>query len=128
MSFAKKGLCLLAAGLMFVPVHALAQNAPAKKGTVPECRVLPPQKADQIKDRFEERLFKRVDTNRDNAISREEFLRQASQRFDRLDVNRDGKLSREEIHSELMGTEVRVREGKSFELFRHGKAAPVPQP
>ncbi|UDF04239.1 hypothetical protein [Asticcacaulis sp. AND118] len=61
------------------------------------------KRADDMREKFEDRLFQRTDANQDNFISREEFLKQANDRFDRLDVNKDGKLSREEVRAELKG-------------------------
>lgn len=71
------------------------------------------KRADDMREKFEDRLFQRTDTNQDNFISREEFLRQANERFDRLDVNKDGKLSREEVRAELKGPD-KTRMGKKL--------------
>lgn len=44
-----------------------------------------------------ERMLKRVDTNNDGAISRDEMRTQAEKRFARRDANGDGKLTAEEL-------------------------------
>jgi iduronate 2-sulfatase len=60
-----------------------------------------PQAARQLQDRTA--LFERKDTNRDNRLTREEFLANqpdpadASKRFERFDANKDGILSRDEF-------------------------------
>jgi hypothetical protein len=38
------------------------------------------------------RMLERVDTNKDGAISREEFRAAAAARFERMDANRDGRI------------------------------------
>jgi hypothetical protein len=42
------------------------------------------------------RMMMRADANNDGAISREEFVAQATRRFERLDLNRDGKIDQAE--------------------------------
>ncbi|MDC7693916.1 hypothetical protein PQU94_06425 [Asticcacaulis sp. DXS10W] len=91
-------LSLMAAGLMMAATPVFAQ-ATLWQERMQEHR----KRADEMREKFEERLFKRADSNQDNFISREEFLKQANERFDRLDVNKDGKLSREEVRAELKG-------------------------
>ncbi len=72
--------------LLLLPIAALAQSGPpqgAAPGS-PAPRRLPPD----------------MDTDRDGAISREEFMAahaRAEQAFDKLDTNGDGAISRDEF-------------------------------
>lgn len=42
------------------------------------------------------RMMMRADANGDGAISRDEFVAQATRRFERLDLNRDGRIDQAE--------------------------------
>jgi Ca2+-binding EF-hand superfamily protein len=44
-----------------------------------------------------EAAFKKLDTNNDSSISKEEFLATAQARFTKIDKNADGKISKEEF-------------------------------
>ncbi len=67
----------------------------------PQIAVTKPLTAKQIQDRTA--LFEKKDTNKDNHLTRDEFLAnqpdaaEAPRRFDRFDANKDGVLSRDEF-------------------------------
>jgi Ca2+-binding EF-hand superfamily protein len=58
--------------------------------------------------------LKRLDSDRDGAVTREEFLRPLKERFVRLDTNKDGRLTGEEMSAPL-------RERAEFRLKRQMK-------
>ena len=79
-------------------LRAILAGLPEAKPQI--ARVRPPT-AKQIQDRTA--LFERKDKNRDNHLTREEFLAgqpdpaEAPKRFERFDTNKDGILSRDEF-------------------------------
>ena len=48
------------------------------------------------------RRWDKLDTNHDGFVSKDEYLREASERFDLADTNHDGKLSKEEAETFFM--------------------------
>jgi hypothetical protein len=52
---------------------------------------------------FKKRFFDKLDTNFDEVVTREEFLRQARLQFEALDRNHNGKLTRDEIGGNANG-------------------------
>lgn len=52
------------------------------------------------------RMVRMADTNKDGAVTRDEFTAMAGQHFDRMDANHDGKLTKEErkaAHAKMKG-------------------------
>lgn len=60
---------------------------------------------------LESEMFKRMDTNGDGVISKQEFMEQAEKRFKRLDANGDGQITREEIESAAQNMRQRAGAG-----------------
>ncbi len=79
-------------------MRAMLAKLPEAK---PQIAIAKPLTAKQIQDRTA--LFEKKDTNKDNELTRAEFLAgqpdptEAPKRFERFDVNKDGKLSRDEF-------------------------------
>jgi len=90
------GFCaILLAGGAGAPERAEAQ---VPKG--------PPSVMDRIQEKARQRQpappgdwFQRLDTNRDNRISRQELQASVNRRFGLLDANRDGRVSRQEFQA-----------------------------
>ena len=83
---------ILATAATGAPAAAQDQPAPGRRRPPAERRVrraVPPRAALM-------RHLRRLDTNRDRQISRDEFKGPAA-RFDRLDSNHDGALNREDL-------------------------------
>ena len=56
-------------------------------------------------------LFSKIDTNKDDKISRQEYMNAVVESFSKLDKNRDGVLSREEILSiDKIDAEIFIKE------------------
>jgi iduronate 2-sulfatase len=85
-------------------LHALLAAQPEAKPQIAKPQIVTAkQKADRVV------LFERKDANRDNKLTREEFLanqpdpEEAPKRFERFDANKDGILSRDEfVHMGLL--------------------------
>ncbi|MBB3910369.1 EF-hand domain-containing protein [Sphingomonas desiccabilis] len=58
-----------------------------------------------------QRMLARVDTNKDGAISREEFRAAAATRFERMDANRDGRIDAAEQNA--MRERMKARSGRA---------------
>ena len=46
------------------------------------------------------KVFDEADTNRDNVVTKEEFLAKAERHFGMADTNKDGKITREEMQTQ----------------------------
>lgn len=46
------------------------------------------------------KVFDEADTNRDNVVTKEEFLAKAERHFGMADTNKDGKITREEMQAQ----------------------------
>ena len=46
------------------------------------------------------KVFNEADTNRDNVVTREEFLAKAERHFGMADANKDGQITREEMQAQ----------------------------
>ena len=68
-------------------------------------------------------MMMRADTDGDGAISRAEFLAQATERFNRMDLNHDGRLTPDELGARMGG-----RRGGGGEIPPPPPAQPQPQP
>jgi hypothetical protein len=72
---------------------------------------------------FMKKRWGKVDLNRDGAISKEEYLKEATDRFNATDLNHDGKITPEEISQfyEQMSAPKKPGDGKP-------DPAPTPKP
>lgn len=60
---------------------------------------------EMIRQKMEERLME-MDTNKDGAISKDEYIKQSEERFKRMDKNNDGKIDkseRDDMHDRMEG-------------------------
>jgi Ca2+-binding EF-hand superfamily protein len=79
-----------------------------------------------------ERRFKRLDTNADGFVSREEFYAGRPDPFVKMDANKDGKLTLEEMATQFEDMHERRQERRGEEHGRKmghekapGQAAPI---
>lgn len=82
-------LTVMAASIALVSVTAAHAQTPAANSA---------QRGQRL-ERLEDEMFKRMDTNGDGVISKQEFMDQAEKRFKRLDANGDGQITREELEN-----------------------------
>ena len=70
---------------------------PSGKGRITAPDIAASPKAHERAEHVSERIVKRLDTNADGVVSREEFVAAAKQRFARIDKNGDGYIDAGEI-------------------------------
>lgn len=51
--------------------------------------------------RGQEFIFRKMDTNRDGAVDRQEYLTAMQERFDQTDANHDGMLTQDEMTARM---------------------------
>lgn len=108
----------LLATLLAAPVLALAEDEPAApKGPAgheqarQRCKENPDRCREMMKRRAEE-WFKKVDTDGDGSISRQEAEKNAprlAKNFDAVDTNHDGKITPDELRAARKAAEERRR-------------------
>lgn len=83
------------------------------------------------------KAFDEADTNRDGAVTREEFIAKADRHFGIADTNKDGKITRDEMNAQEQKMMQQVQQkifkgdwGSKLNQFMGGgaKAAPAPTP
>jgi len=67
------------------------------KGDKPGEKPTPAQVVQAKTADFMKKRWGKVDSNRDGVISKEEYLKEATDRFNATDINRDGKITPEEV-------------------------------
>jgi len=87
---------LAASALMVMLIGSTGANAQMGGGGPP---VLPPNMAFNGPNA----VFGTMDTNKDNAVSKQEYLDYYSKRFDSIDKNKDGKITADEMPTKNKG-------------------------
>lgn len=78
-----------------VPAHAEEQSTQTQPGRMGEHRA-GGERAGERGGGHRGEMMKRLDTNGDGAVSKEEFLAGANERFSKMDRNGDGKLTQDD--------------------------------
>jgi Ca2+-binding EF-hand superfamily protein len=81
-------------------VLALMLMAGAERALADDCKTAAPKVEHTAKTRtadFMKKRWNKVDTNRDGVISKDEYLKEATDRFNATDINHDGKITPEEV-------------------------------
>lgn len=101
MNIAQKTSLLFACALFATPMAVAAQTGGMGQGQGQG-------QGQGMRMNLDER-FAAMDTNKDGAITREEFKGPRPENFDKMDANKDGKLTREEM-SEYMKARMAERQ------------------
>ncbi len=123
---------LLAVAGMFLFRGTAAQNplvpaAPAAAADAPESEALPDEAPSASAKTREQKRFDRYDKDRNEAISRDEYLMSRRKAFAKLDTNSDGKLGFEEWAVKTTGKFGGADRDKSGTLSRAEFLATAPK-
>lgn len=69
--------------------------------------------------------FKKIDTNGDGAISKDEHLAHSNAKFAEIDANKDGKVTKEEMKAHHEAKREHFKEMKEKRAEAKGEAAPA---
>ena len=74
-------------------------------------------------------MLRMADTNRDSAVSREEFVAAAMGHFDQADSNHDGKLTPDERRAAMQAMHAKMKGMRAMGGMQHGTGeGPMPSP
>ena len=74
-------------------------------------------------------MLRMADTNRDSAVSREEFVAAAMGHFDQADSNHDGKLTPDERRAAMQAMHAKMKSMRAMGGMQHGTGeGPMPSP